>query len=77
MRMGAANPGDRSRMQRMEFEAKDLAEARAYVAAWLENSGPLGEALRRARILDRGRVGVLVPSGTHRDLRQLEEGVFA
>jgi hypothetical protein len=61
-------------MQRMEFEAKDLAEARAYMGNWLANSGPLGEALQRARILDGGRVCVLVPSGTDRDLRHLEEG---
>jgi hypothetical protein len=58
----------------MEFEAKDLAEARAYMGSWLANSGPLGDALQRARILARGRVCVLVPSGTHRDLRHLEEG---
>jgi hypothetical protein len=58
----------------MEFETKDLAEARAYMGGWLANFGPLGEALQRARILDRGRVCVLVPSGTHHDLRQLDEG---
>jgi hypothetical protein len=74
MRTGAANPSRHRMMQRMEFEAKDLPEARAYMANWLANSGPLGEALQRARILDRGRVCVLVPSDTHRDLRQLEEG---
>ena len=72
MRTAAANPG--SRMQRVEFETKDLAEARAYMRDWLANSGPLGQSLQRARILDRGRVCVLVPSGTHHDLRQLDEG---
>ena len=58
----------------MEFETKDLAEARAYMGNWLANSGPLGEALQRARILDRGRVCVLVASGTHHDLRKLDQG---
>lgn len=61
-------------MDQVEFEAVELPEARAYLERWLSTSGPLGEALARARLLLRGSVCVLVPGHTEHDLLRLDEG---